>query len=212
MVAVITADLIDSSNYSEALTNGVISAIKQEFKNFKKQFEADFKIYRGDSLQGILEHPQHALLAALILKSAVLKQSAGEKTRADLKISIGIGEIDFKAKNLEESNGPAFHFSGRALDAMKTENTKIAITTADENLNSEFEASLALLDEITTRWSIASAEVVYYLLYHKKEVEIAQELGISQSAVNQRKKAAGWEAVSKLLKRYESLISKRYSE
>ncbi len=211
MIAVITADLIDSSNYAEALTTKVISALKKEFLYFKKQFKAEFKIYRGDSLQGVLPDPEHALLATLILKTAVLKQPAEKKIRADLRLSIGIGEVDFKAKNLEESNGPAFHFSGRTLDGMKSNNPKIAITTANKNLNSEFEASLALLDEITARWSIASAEVVYFLLYEKKEIEIAKELGISQSAVNQRKKAAGWEAVTKLLQRYKSIISKRYS-
>jgi predicted transcriptional regulator len=43
-----------------------------------------------------------------------------------------------------------------------------------------------------------------------KEQEIAEKLQITQSAVNQRKKAAGWEAVSVLLQRYQQVIAKNF--
>ena len=63
-----------------------------------------------------------------------------------------------------------------------------------------------LLDTITDKWSTASAEVVYYLLRDLKEREIAAEIHISQSAVNQRKNASGWEAIAGLLSRYNHVI------
>jgi predicted transcriptional regulator len=40
------------------------------------------------------------------------------------------------------------------------------------------------------------------------EKKTAARLGISQSAVNQRKRSAGWNAVSALLDRYEELMDK----
>jgi len=110
-----------------------------------------------------------------------------------------------------ESNGQAFQFSGRTLDEMKKENRKLQLKTPNENINSEFDTSLLLFDTISDKWSTASAEVIYFLLKNFKETDIAIELGISQSAVNQRKKAAGWDAINSLLSRYESLIKEHFS-
>ena len=89
---------------------------------------------------------------------------------------------------------------------MKASSRKIKLSTPNEEITNEFEASLFLLDIITEKWSIASAEVVYFLLKGMKEIEIAAELGISQSAVNHRKRVAGWEAVEVLLKRFEGVM------
>ena len=81
------------------------------------------------------------------------------------------------------------------------------LKTSNIDINAEFDTSLALFDFIADRWSTASAEVIFYLLQGLKEKEIAQIVGISQSAVNQRKKAAGWDPISVLLKRFEEKIS-----
>ena len=216
MIAVLTADFIDSTNYSELLTAHVMAVLKEEFLAMEKSYPAsNFNIYRGDSFQGILQTPANALDVVLLLKSALLKISTTHKSKsreADLRIAIGIGSLDYKGNTIDESNGQAFQFSGKTLDEMKTEGRKTRLKTPNENINGEFDASLFLLDEITDRWSTASAEVIYFVLKGLKEKEIAIELGISQSAVNQRKKAAGWEAVKALLGRYHYIISKSFSE
>lgn len=217
MIAVITADFIDSSNYSEELLGRVIAALKKEFKEVEKTSgnkSKNFKIYRGDSFQGIIENPEDALLTALQLKTtvvAIVTREKGKMREADLKLAIGIGTKDFEGESIEESNGQAFQFSGRSLDLMKNEFRKTRLKTPNENINGEFDASFYLLDTITDRWGPASAEVVYYLLKGWKESKIAEEIGISQSAVNQRKKAAGWDAIKALLDRYKNIISKTFS-
>ena len=48
--------------------------------------------------------------------------------------------------------------------------------------------------------------IIYYKLQNKKEDEIANLLGISQSAVNQRTKTAQWYAIEKLIKYFETTI------
>lgn len=216
MIAVITADLIDSTNYSEILMSRVMAVLKEEFLDIEKKLpSSDFNIYRGDSFQGVLQNPAVALAVMLHLKTAISSISTtkkGKSREADLRIAIGIGSLDFQGKTIEESNGQAFQFSGRSLDEMKYEGRKTRLKTPNETINGEFDASLFLLDEITDRWSTASAEVIYFLLKGFKEKEIATELGISQSAVNQRKKAAGWEAVNALLMRYNNIISKTFTE
>lgn len=218
MIAVITADIIDSSRLKENLLEKTLDALKEEFTVIQKTYgkeKVNFKIYRGDSFQGVFRVPEDSLHLVLQLKTAVNKlQQEQRVSRAqaplvDFKVAIGIGSQDIEREAIAESNGQAFQFSGRTLDEMKNENRKTGVKTFIEDVNAEFRSSLLLLDTITDKWSTASAEVIYYSLKELKEKEIATILKISQSAVNQRKKAAGWEAVALLLERYREVISKK---
>ncbi|MDT0690073.1 hypothetical protein RM549_09780 [Salegentibacter sp. F188] len=219
MIAVITADFVDSSHYSENLLSQVLAILKKEFQELTDFYgeEVKFKIYRGDSFQGIIYAPELSLEIALILKTAINVAHSKKKSRgkayakeADLKMAIGIGSYEFARESIAESNGQAFQFSGRSLDEMKKEPRTIVLKTPEDNLNAEFNSSFLLLDTLMDKWSIASAEVIYHLLKGLKEQEIAETLNITQSAVNQRKKAAGWDAVSVLLQRYQEVISKSF--
>lgn len=213
MVAVLTADLINSTSYEKSFLMEVVSILKTEFDSISREQDALFTIFRGDSFQGIVKHPEDALRIALRLKTAVLKvQDAAQKKSnmpvADVRIAIGIGEADYNEKGISESNGEAFHYSGHTLDTMKAENKKLSLKTENENINNEFKVSLKFLDSLTDKWSIASAEVVYYLLKGMKEQQIADLLKRSQAAINLRKKAAGWEEVQLLLHRFNQVFSK----
>lgn len=219
MIAVISADLLGSSNYSHELLEKVLLVLKNEFDELKKKSDAPFKIYRGDSFQGVLHHPAQALHIVLKLKTAInqlndsdLSNKRNLAIKADMRCAIGIGTYDFERESIAEANGQAFQLSGRTLDSMKSSHRKTELKTPIEAVDEEFNISLLLLDTLTDKWSIASAEVVYYLLQGMKETEIGEELNISQSAVNQRKKAAGWEAISKLLERYEKVIAQNFSD
>ncbi|MCW9038426.1 MULTISPECIES: hypothetical protein [Altibacter] len=219
-VAILSGDLINSSKYPKGVLLEVIAAIKTVFSSLETQYPKSgisFSIYRGDSFQGVTEQPELALTVALQLKAAVNmytaeKHSTKAKTPvADLRIAIGIGEAEYQKGSLAESNGPAFQYSGRTLDAMKAEGVKMALTTAYPEINDEFKVSLKLLDSITNRWSTASAEVVFYLLKGLTEQQIANELDRSQAAIHLRKKAAGWEEIQLLLQRYQQITKKYFS-
>ena len=222
MVAVLTADLVESSLYEEEVLEKVLNTLKEEFTHIRDNYGEDnvrLKIYRGDSFQGVIKKPEEALKIALQIKAAVnrihlkkTKKNRAYSKIADFKIAIGIGTQNIEREAISESNGQAFQFSGRTLDDMKTENQKTRLKTELDDVNAEFNTSFFLMDTITDKWSTASAEVVYYLLSGLKEREIATEINISQSAVNQRKKAAGWEAISELLIRYRNVITTRFND
>src|SRR5690606_36752319 len=127
----------------------------------------------------------------------------------DFRMALGIGNIDKVPENPKEAGGETFLFSGRSLDAIKQKQQKTSLTTENEDLNHEFEVHFKFFDLMTERWSIAAAETIYYLLQDITEMQIAERIGISQAAVNSRKKSSGWEAVSKLLNRYEEVVSKK---
>lgn len=213
MVAVLTADLINSRGYEKPFLKGVLTLLKKEFEAISKEHDAIFTLFRGDSFQGIIKYPEDALQIALRLKTVVLKvenpgQQKSNIPMADVRIAIGIGEADYNEKAITESNGEAFHFSGLTLDTMKDENKKISLKTVNNNINDEFKVSLKFLDNLADKWSIASAEVIYYLLMGMKEQQIADLLQRSQAAINLRKKAAGWEEVQLLLQRFKQVFSK----
>jgi predicted DNA-binding protein YlxM (UPF0122 family) len=209
MKAVVTGDIIESTNYSTEELEQLLNVLHDEFQHVKSLYGADFNIFRGDSFQGVVNHPAEALNIALLIKVAVNKtviQNAHVNGLPDLKIAIGIGKIDLLRSSILESNGEAFQFSGRTLDTMKGDYPRILLKTRDKSITEEFNVHFALFDSITSKWSTASAEVVYYLHKGYKEREIAETLGINQSAVNQRKKVANWDAVALMLRRYEQVM------
>lgn len=218
-IAILSGDLINSSEYEPATLKTVVEVLKKEFLAIEAQYPKErlaFSIYRGDSFQGVIENPTLALSIALQIKAAVNAvtnkkiQSKSAMPIAGIRISIGIGEATYQKDALEESNGEAFQFSGRTLDIMKSEGMKMALTTGNADVNAEFKVQLKFLDATTDRWSIASAEVVYFLLKGFKEQEIAGKLSRSQAAINLRKKAAGWDEIKLLLERYHQVAQQYF--
>ncbi|NNJ81831.1 MAG: hypothetical protein HKP11_06520 [Flavobacteriaceae bacterium] len=218
-IAVITGDLVNSSQFSHTRLQAIIQRLKNEFETIQSEKRTNritFTMFRGDSFQGIVEDPCEALQISLQIKALINSfNDSGEVAGntvpiADVRISIGIGEASYDLDAINVSNGEAFQFSGRTLDSMKAEHVKMALRTANAQINDEFRVHMKFLDSITDRWSMASAEVVYFLLKRYKERQIAQKLNRSQAAINHRKKAAGWDEIQLLFDRYEQVIKKQF--
>lgn len=215
MIAVLTADLIDSSRYDKKTLAVIIKSLQEEFKEITKETQqnAHFSLFRGDSFQGIVKDPAMALNIALRLKATVAKaQLDNTKSKAmmplgNVRIAIGIGEGDYAPDEILTSNGEAFRLSGQSLDGMKKQHKKMSFCSTDAEINNEFLVSFAFLDSATDRWSVASSEVIYYLLKGLKEQQIADALDRSQAAINLRKKAASWDEIQLLLKRFDHVIN-----
>jgi hypothetical protein len=212
MSAVITADIINYSKLSPDEQDKLIGVIHKTFGNNSdirtNVGDSSFAITRGDNIQIELKNADQALRAALLLKSAIKKivPGTGNKTPADVRIAIGIGDISARRKNVGESTGNAYTFSGRTLDSMKKQKRTLAVKTNNTRLDAELDTELRLLEVILSGWTVNSAEVIFLTIPGLTEQEISNNLKISQSAVNQRKKSAGWAGIEPLLKRYEELI------
>ena len=208
MDAVITADIIGYTKLTNNDADIVLNTIHNLFRELtldRNNLSSNFSIKRGDSIQGEISNPAEALKIALLLKTAVRKLKVGSKN-LDIRIAIGIGNIDNKRNSIDESFGEAYIYSGRSLDNMKNDKRVFVAKTNNEAVNKELDVELTLLESIMSGWKSTSAEVLYYTLLGFNETEIAEKLNISQSAINQRKKIAGWVAVETLVKRYEKLI------
>ncbi|MEQ3654319.1 MAG: hypothetical protein ABNH00_00510 [Dokdonia sp.] len=203
MKAVITGDLVHSTQYDREQLSAVLNMLKKEFSHLE---HARFRMFRGDSFQGVVDRIELALLYALRIRTAIARMEFSDsKIRTDARIAIGLGTIDFTRDSILESNGVAFRHSGAALDEMKDSAQRMSLRATTSAITEEFKVSLALLDGLMSKWGIASHEVVYYLTKDYKEQQIAEIIGISQAAVNARKKVVQWDAIKLLLQRYATV-------
>jgi hypothetical protein len=224
LYAVVNGDIIGSTRLSEDRREFYLSELKKLFDDLKKKknelgIVRSFEVYRGDSFQGALKKPEKALRLVLFVRSYLRMITAryGLKTKnkvpvhrtsfntiTDIRMAVGIGKISKLARRLLESDGEAFHRSGRLIDSMKKSGQNIAIETPWEKRNTELEVFCGLLDSIISRWSPQQAEVVYHSLQGHNQTQIAETLQTSISAVNQRLKTSHWASVDKLLTLFET--------
>ena len=199
MIAVISGDIINSGNIAS-------SKLMKTLKDFLKKYGSsprNWEIFRGDQFQLELTKPEEAFLLCVQLK-ALIKQLGN----IDVRIAIGIGEKTYSAPKITQSNGSAFVHSGRKFDLLKKENINLAIQTDDEIFDAEmnlfFRFALVFMDE----WSAVSCEIVHTLLSYpeKNQSEIAEILGINQSAVSQRIRRANIDLLKDLNSHYISRV------
>ena len=74
---------------------------------FKKELMKNYSVITSDSFQGVLEKPEEAFAASLIILSEIKKMNFQEVTRSskpkpkvDLRLSIGVGTIDYLKKDI----------------------------------------------------------------------------------------------------------------
>lgn len=208
MKAILSADIIGSTELPLPIRSQLAPTVKQAFQALKVKPAIKYSIERGDFIQG--EVPAEDGLQYLLLLKAQLnsitdnnQDARQENILVDLRISLALGEVTLSAKTVGESDGPAYQLSGRALDDMKSARQLISLQSTDEDFNDELLVMAKSLEFITARWTKGSAEIVSLLVEGQKEIDIAEKLGISQSAVNQRKKTAGWDVLNAMLNRYK---------
>jgi len=223
--AVITGDIVKSGRIQDADIVPLLNSLKETFKEINKKLlngGGAFEIFRGDSFQGLIPKPELALLVSFIIR-ARLRSYAPSKSitdklikkpilnaYTDARIAIGIGEVSYQNDPIQESHGEAFEKSGRALDALKPDNERIAIVTPWNDINSELTVECKLVDAIISRWTSSTAEAMYYyLLIDKNQQVLAKILKIKQPSVHKRLVMYGnAPGIQAFLERYQDLISK----
>ncbi len=206
--AVITGDIVDSTKLDSTEREVLFKILKNTFSVIKKiEKDTSFKVFRGDSFQGISASPQRALGYAIMIRAALrtIEQDSLENMW-DARIAVGIGMVEFPDKEILKADGEAFRNSGRMLSKMKSDE-RILVKTPWKSVNEEFDVACALSDGIIKKWSSSQAQVIVKQIAGMNQTEIAEELKISQAAIHYRLKAANWDAINKFLKRYQTVIN-----
>lgn len=201
MIAIITGDIINSENHPSSQWIDLL-------KNYFNQFGAspmNWEIYRGDEFQ-LKVTEKNALFTAIRIK-AMLKTIKG----LDVRMGVGIGLETYIGTGVTESNGPAYQRSGRNFETLKESKINISIATGNADYDRTLNLMLRLALDFMDDWSVVSAEIVTLSLDypHYSQKEIAQQLGIKQSAVSQRLKRARLDLVLEVLSYYKELITSK---
>lgn len=194
MIAVITADIINSTQHSD-WQKSIDAVLKQSGKHL-----VDWNIYRGDSLQIRLENPAKALWVATQLKSGVRQQND-----LDIRIAIGIGAELSKTNSVTQNTGSAYVNSGRLLEQLTQH---IAIKTDWPTMDLGLNAGLSLYNALAEQWTSVMAQYVYTKLAHQdaNQEHLAQKLNTSQSNVSRVLARANFSVLQQYLDYFEQAI------
>lgn len=208
--AVVAGELAPGSRISDKQLSKIPDLIRASFQTVNRLVEGSgklsYEIIRMDEFLGLSESPLHCLRSVIMLFSAFRFLSYKElNERIDLRISLGIGPVEFAQEHLRESDGTAFRAATESNKKMKR-NQRIKIITPKEALNAELELSCHFMDILIHDWSDEQAEAMFLNLTGRNQMEISQMLNISQPAVNRRLKAAHFDTIHKFINRYEKII------
>jgi hypothetical protein len=207
---VLTGDLVGSKTL-ERDRPPVLNVLKRAFKaalSFEQapgEFTLFSRIFRGDSFQAVVSDAANTLRVALFLRARLLMVNL-PVGQPDARIGVGIGTIESLNKaRIEESDGEAFRYSGRALDGLRGYR-RLSLLSPWARWNEQLEPLASSLDAIILRWTPEQAEAISYMLQGRKQREIARRLGVKQPAVQQRLLKAGHFAVSDCLSFFGSSV------
>lgn len=201
-IAVITADMVNSTLFSREDTNAWLAELIDTLK-VSRDFEWSLapEIYRGDSFQCVLSNVDEVMRLSLLART--IMKSHSEKT--DLRIAIGIGKAEEMTDRTGTSDGEAFRLSGHLADNIRKQKARIAIALPYPT--APLSAILDLLETVVGNWSPAQSQVIAALLQKSTHQKISENLGVSQSAVSQRISASKWWAVQNFLDTFPEHLS-----
>ena len=213
MIAVIIGDIINSRQIKDQSL--WLDPLKKLFKNWGNSPQ-EWEIFRGDNFQLQISDPSDALQAVLKIKSLIKSLGTEKSNRTspiDVRIAIGIGEIEFEAKKISESNGKAFVRAGEKFEKLKIEKLTIAVNTEWQEFDRDINLYLKLAALQMDNWTISSAELFQHILFNNSNTQedIGRHLGISQHSVSRRMSRAHVEEIMEVEKMFRIKLKKYLS-
>jgi len=211
LFCVITGDVIGSTLVPVAERKRMKKAMQQLGEMLA---QAGFKvntqeIFRGDSFQLVLSETSKALSAALLIRAWMRSVDMGESSPLDVRLGIGIGPIEFKAKSQNESDGTAYRHAAKALDQTVKQNlANIWMTTGIADLDEILNSISIALETMITRWTVAQAKSMRWSLQGMVHQDIANKLKVTQSTITRSLQSADDRAIQYLNTYSQKLISK----
>lgn len=199
--AVLTGDIVNSTKLKPVAEKKLIKILQTVLANYQ------FEFYRGDSFQVFVKNAEEALEVALLCRTAAISISKSDQDiKSDIRISIGIGMVQLPVKSLATAKGSAFVLSGRAFDEFLKTDDRLSIAVENGLANTAAEIISDYLNQLFKVMTYKQAEVIFELLQHKTQQEVAKFLKKSKSTINQHVMAGGWNEIEKLLQQYKSIV------
>lgn len=169
-------------------------------------------IFDGDLFQIEIKNPEEALRKALEIKALIKKVeplNENKKTSTiDVRMAIGIGEKNYSAESIVESNGPVFIYSSEKFELLKKENRTMGIKSPCKSFDEEMNLYLKLAGLFMDKWTVSSAELVQIIFNNPSitQEEIGKQLGIKQNSVSGRWNRANVNEILEVNKMFQKKI------
>ncbi len=198
-VAIITGDIINSRQVHTEIWQNKLTSVLSYYGTSPN----DWEIFRGDSFQ-LKCNVEHAIRAVIHIKSYMRQISS-----LDVRMGIGIGEIQEPQKSISNSTGTAFVRSGNSFDQLKKKT--LAIQTGKESLDTIVQTYLDLASTIMSDWKKVTSAVMQISIENPtlKQHEIAHKYGYVQSSISRAQKRGGYDELMKMEEVITTLIQKQ---
>jgi hypothetical protein len=198
-VAVLTADIIQSTTYSrvdrQRLNRALLKAFDEVLLRFPKAVhkKLTFRITAGDEFQCVLLDLTKILDVLTYLRATLA--TSGLEPIGRFRASIGVGEISVTGGTSSyQEDGQAFVRAREGLEQLdKSKHGRwTKIVTGQSEVDSVIDVVLILLDYLEQGWTVPQWEAVRWSLLGLTRKEISKKLKIRHQNVTKRLSAAGW--------------------
>lgn len=181
--SILTGDIVTSRGADIKVW---LPVLEESLRHYSNKFD----IFRGDSFQ--IEVPVDKTLEAFFY----IKSSIKSIVPLDVRIGIGIGEIDYENEHIKNSTGEALIYSGEAFDTL--DKSLIQVKSPWDSWNEPTNIMLALANELANRWTVNMSKTVATVIKYPEanQQKIAQLLNKKyQSQVSTELTNASWNSI-----------------
>jgi hypothetical protein len=201
MVSILTGDIVNSSKLTKEQLTSVLKKLEQ-FLEMQSKLHSDmeFELFRGDSVQIKLNDPQSSLMLATQIRIFVLS------LESDIRISIGLGNINEPGDRLNTSTGQAFVFSGHSLDNMKTK-SRFVFKSASTTLDSDIAVATESITAIINSWTLNRTKTVLYMMLGTSREDVCKKFNIKNATLSKTLRSANYSTLKMILGWAENKIN-----
>jgi predicted DNA-binding protein YlxM (UPF0122 family) len=225
---IVSSDIVGSTSIHTDDKLLLLKELKNTlFSRLKSRFDTYTRIAKGDMIECYIPNPADTLRVALIIKCFIKsriaprfsiisrkKPDAEQRNRYfkihGVRMAIAVDDMEKIDKRKGVLEGEAIYKTGRMLGEYHTyDKQRIVIKNSmfflsgNKELQEEFEVIVMLMDALLLKTTSRQCELLTERLFEQSESEIADQLGISQSGVNQGLRMSGWPSIDKALKLFE---------
>ncbi len=194
MYAALIGDLVESKKlpdrqYVQEQLKQILAELNQEYSS---AVASNLTVTLGDEFQGLFKTPDVLLEIADKIKFRMLP--------VKVRFGIGFGDIttDITRELSIGADGPAYWHARAAIEAVHDTGGLMIIWDEDSPLQQVVNDSLALCDFVESRWRDSQTALIRESILNfghsldVSQVKLAELLGITTQAVNQRVQSTGY--------------------
>ena len=210
LISVITGDMVGSTQLDPADRKLMVKAMNNLGDMLTK---AGFvlksqEVFRGDSFQVVMNESSRILDVALLIRAHMRGIELESQAQLDVRLGIGVGQIEFKAKTQNESDGTAFRLAAQALEhATKNNLANIWILTNNAVLDEHLNTINVAWESIISRWTVAQSKSIQWSLQGLVHQEIANKLKVTQPTITRSLQSADDKVIHYLKTYCQKMIS-----